>query len=323
MEKSKRNINVDILRSILAFLIVGIHTLDQKTEAKYIVAIARSAVPMFFILSGYFIYWVSKNSIKKRIKNTCILLICSNLLFAVWAILSNYHNLRFEFVSQTFNIKNILKFIIFNDSIYRGHLWFIGALLYCQVLYLVERKISNNGINYKFRMIIIVVLLIGLIILSEIFNIKNIYYRNFLLLGLPYYFIGMVIKEKNIKISNVWLWCGMVVLMVMLNIIEVYSLMEIGTYYLLEHYIFTIPLSTIIIVIVTSFNSNSKSNYISKIGREYSLYIYLFHVIIIDIIFKFEEIFDMSINQYLLCITTFGLSVLLSSLLVKAKKLKL
>ena len=133
----------------------------------------------------------------------------------------------------------------------------------------------------------------------------------------------MVIKEKNIKISNVWLWCGMVVLMVMLNIIEVYSLMEIGTYYLLEHYIFTIPLSTIIIVIVTSFNSNSKSNYISKIGREYSLYIYLFHVIIIDIIFKFEEIFDMSINQYLLCITTFGLSVLLSSLLVKAKKLKL
>ena len=56
MEKSKTNINVDILRSILAFLIVGIHTLDQKTEAKYIVAIARSAVPMFFILSGYFIY---------------------------------------------------------------------------------------------------------------------------------------------------------------------------------------------------------------------------------------------------------------------------
>lgn len=136
----ERSISIDSLRCVLAFFIIVIHTLDTSTEAKYILVIARTAVPMFFILSGYFIYDVSKYKIKKRIKKTFNLMIIANIFFAIWSIFVNYHNLRYDFISETFNMKNIINFLVFNNSIYRGHLWFIGALLYCHILYFLEKS---------------------------------------------------------------------------------------------------------------------------------------------------------------------------------------
>lgn len=324
MEKSKRNINIDILRCILAFLVVAIHTLNLKTNARYIIIVARSAVPIFFILSGYFMYDVKIDNIKKRIKNTFILLIISNLFFAMWSIISNYNNLRYDFWDKTFNFKNIIKFTILNNSIYRGHLWFIGALLYCQILLYLEKRYFNKKIKYNIRIIITMILLIILVIFSEIINIKSIYYfRNFLFLGLPYYYIGILIKERYKKklICKNYLGGLFILLVISLNFVEVLILKCMNRDYLLEHYISTIPLSIITVITIISLNNKQNNNVFSIIGQQYSLYIYLIHVIIIDIILKFEKIINIQINQYVFWILTFFISVIISFILKKFLKI--
>ena len=49
----KRNNGIDILRLLCAFLVVCIHARFPGVIGEYIKAIARIAVPFFFICSGY------------------------------------------------------------------------------------------------------------------------------------------------------------------------------------------------------------------------------------------------------------------------------
>ncbi len=49
----KRNNGIDILRLLCAFLVVCIHAHFPGVTGEYVKAIARIAVPIFFICSGY------------------------------------------------------------------------------------------------------------------------------------------------------------------------------------------------------------------------------------------------------------------------------
>ena len=180
----------------------------------------------------------------------------------------------------------------------------------------------KKRMEYKARLTITVLLLIILVIFSEVVNIKSIeYYRNFLLLGLPYYYIGMLIKEKQKKCS-IKKFKILLPIIILINYIEVFILKTIGHEYILEHYITTIFFSIAVILFVLSYNNTViKSNIFSKIGRKYSLEIYLMHVVVIDIIIKFEEIINAQINQYFLCIVTFIISIVASKILEEIKQI--
>lgn len=55
METNNRQYNIDILRLICALLVVCIHCTNYSLR-EYILPITRIAVPIFFIISGYFLY---------------------------------------------------------------------------------------------------------------------------------------------------------------------------------------------------------------------------------------------------------------------------
>lgn len=86
----ERNKKVDILRCILCFLVIGIHTVNINI-------ITKVAVPTFFILAGYFIYGKSKEKVAKNIKRIFLILILANIFYAIWSFAVNYHNLRYSF----------------------------------------------------------------------------------------------------------------------------------------------------------------------------------------------------------------------------------
>lgn len=54
MEQSRYN-GLDILKCICAFLIIIIHTPFDSVFSDYLVALARIAVPVFLMITGFFI----------------------------------------------------------------------------------------------------------------------------------------------------------------------------------------------------------------------------------------------------------------------------
>ena len=61
MNKSEYNVGFDVVKAILALFIVGIHTILSISNSSYLVnllvtPVFRTAVPIFFLFSGYFFF---------------------------------------------------------------------------------------------------------------------------------------------------------------------------------------------------------------------------------------------------------------------------
>ena len=77
--------NIDVLKAICAFLIVCIHVPFPGVAGEYFTALTRIAVPIFFMITGYFYSDViDRHREVIQIKKIFRLLIEANLLYLLW-----------------------------------------------------------------------------------------------------------------------------------------------------------------------------------------------------------------------------------------------
>lgn len=173
-----------------AILVVLIHS--QFLFKDIVFPLLRIAVPIFFMISGYFIYDenYAGQKINRSIKSIFSIFIWSNLLFLLFKeVFSIAHHAIY--VPDT---NELLKFIVFNEDPFGWHLWYIGAYLYLLVIVRFINKHNKWTLLFKS----IPVLLIVHLALSYA-GVDRIYYRNFLLMGLPFFSIGAYIRKTNIQ----------------------------------------------------------------------------------------------------------------------------
>ena len=117
--------NIDILKAACAFFIVCIHILFPGLTGEYFMALTRVAVPIFFMITGFFYSdIIERHKGKQQIKKIFCLSIEANLLFFIWNIALNIlkRNSLKTYIRSIFTKKTILKFIFLNDSPLAGHL---------------------------------------------------------------------------------------------------------------------------------------------------------------------------------------------------------
>lgn len=126
--KEKENIGIDYFRIIAAILVITIHTsplLSVNETADFILTriLARSAVPFFFMATGFFLF--PQNNLKPFKYNKSVLKIVK--LYGIAILL--YLPLNFYagyFADKAVPIK-ILKDILFDGTFY--HLWYFPAVI--------------------------------------------------------------------------------------------------------------------------------------------------------------------------------------------------
>lgn len=286
-----RVFQIDILKAYCAFFVVCIHTIPANhTVGGYIVALCRCAVPIFFIISGYFSsdYISDKKRLKNRIGKIFYLFLYSNILYFVWNLVSSMiKNLPIiYFFGENFTFKNIVNFVLFNDNMFSGHLWYLEAILYVfLIVYFLKEKMK------KLYFLIPILLLIDLIFgkYSLLFfrtEFPYIYMRNFLFVGLPYFMIGLLIKDlKNNRIINKKPSKLCLLSIIFINIFERCILLQNDLNATRDHYFSTTLLSIALFLYFLNVDSEKcKINTVlKKIGRDYSTYIYIYHPIFISI----------------------------------------
>ena len=70
-----RNTSLDVIKGIAAIFVVFIHVQFAGVAGEYIAKIGSFAVPLFFMVSGYFSHQASKEKLLRSVKNTVILII--------------------------------------------------------------------------------------------------------------------------------------------------------------------------------------------------------------------------------------------------------
>lgn len=279
--KSLRADNIDILKAICAFLIVCIHIPFPGTVGAYFTALTRSAVPIFFMITGYFYSDVVKRGEETRqIRKIMKLVIEANLIYLVWDSFYALVSRNMDFFQSTFTLKNLLKFLLLNESPLKGHLWYLGAILYVLIIVRVADKLKCGKMLY----FLTPVLLLGDLVFGKYSIViwgrefPYIFVRNFLFVGIPYFCIGQLIRRRGTKNQKEILSC-LIVIFSLTSIYERLLLDNIGMNATRDHYISTTFLAGV--VFLFALKCNGTNGLLATVGRKYSTWVYIMHPIFI------------------------------------------
>lgn len=318
----KRNNSLNILKAICCILIVFIHCKFPRTLGILIQNYGRIGVPIFFMISGYFVKNNDNKKIKCKILKNIKLLIISCTFYFMLNCFKYFINIE-SFKSYMLNFINdrtIINFILFNGNPFWEHLWFIHALIYCYSYQLIMNKI--NICNKKRELFISLMLLfiyqvINYLVIDETF--KYIYFiRNFIFVGIPFFNIGKYITSKKKKRS----------LYVIVSVISFIVLNIEILVYKNELYISSIALAICLFKYVIDYRDHF-NKYLDYMGDRLSMYIYILHPAIKWIYLYLFQYLDIHtgiflwIEPLIMLVTAIIISIIIDKLKNKREILKL
>lgn len=192
---NKTNHCLNALKGIGCIGVVFIHVMFPGKFGLAIKTLARFAVPLFFMTSGYYLYSdkteVVQKRLPKKIQRTVVLAVESIAVYLLYAVIVHLATGSSaackEWFHAVFNLKYAVRIILDNNltRFGAGPLWFLLALIWCYVL---SAALNKMGL-IKHAYILIPVLLLGRVVVIAVTGISD-YTGNFVFSGLPYFFVG-------------------------------------------------------------------------------------------------------------------------------------
>lgn len=312
---SQYNFCIDFFKGIACMMVIFIHCRFPGFIGQAIQAIARFAVPFFFMVSGYYCFSPRQRSFfvgGRKIFHVFIITILSYLFYFGLTLLDKY--VICASISLDYSLSDVWNFIIFNQPInVPGHLWFLFALLY---VYLLNTLIDIFNIR-RFAYAWAGIMFLALVFLNQViwyiwsYEIPSYFYRNGLIEGFAFFMLGYYLRKRQGKLSidNISLWF-IILCSVVLNIAEHFLCEKI-----FNIYICTYPLVTGMFIYATK-NSSSFAGIIQRIGNKYSVYIYVLHIFVWDYLVRFLHVVGCEGNNEIMYFIP--LAVLIITLLLSA-----
>lgn len=279
MEKSvfsSRKESFDFLKFFLAFLVVVIHTGFTGYAGMRILAFARMAVPLFFMITGYYLPVMSDDKFKRYLIKITYLTVFTSLFYTLSPHASP------DWFAQTFTMKRIIKWLLLNEFMSVGHLWYFYALLYVLIIIYFTRKSGKMKILYM----VLPFLFLGNYLLS--FLTHYVCYRNFLFLGLPYVLLGYLFRNYENRILDIFHKSRPLILWFVVTCIslcvELFVYKLAGLKIVRDHYLSTLPMVACAFTLVLRNPHYGAGCFFAFVGKNYSAYIYIMHIFVIGLL---------------------------------------
>lgn len=276
---------LNIMKTIAAFFVVTIHVWFPNPTGEIFVGLARFAVPYFFMVAGFFSYYgnqpMSYEKFFKKSKHIIFLFLFGVLFFYLY----NGTYISFETLDKNFkqvftNRETLIDFLVFNRTDFIAPvLWFLPALFCCTVIFFIfdRNKMSNTAAKIFIPMFFVGIAIREIALYTPFFaevNTKSCLCRNFLLIGLPFYYLGYIVREKEAwfkKIKYPILIISMVLGATEAVLMNMYHLMKTA-------YLGTFVSLLAMFILLLKLENKIKLPVLSKLTGKYSLYIYMFHM---------------------------------------------
>lgn len=274
------------LKAICAFLVIQLHILSDYKE--YVIPICRIAVPIFFIISGYFMLnsagQITTDKLKRSLIKILKITFWVNILYILYWVIAVIENPQYLGVFT--NPKNLIQLILYGDTFCFG-LWYLTAYIQALLIIWLFTKLRALSVLYWF---IPIGLLINLfwgtyshLHTEALFN--GFYNRNVFTIGLPCVAIGMLIRkyQHRLKLSSVAL---IITTLLLLGATYFECLYCIRSYIMRygDIVITTIPLSIAVFLLFLHIEELGRCKGLNNIGKYHSLNIYLVHILLIWVI---------------------------------------
>lgn len=283
-----------ILKAVCAFLIVFIHLPGLWYEAVVLQPLLRVGVPVFLMISGYFI--ASKNNkiditrVSRQLKKVVLLNISVYAVYIVFQIIRNIVLGLPTVNPKWLNINFILRMIFVGDNI-DSILWYMTAYIEALVvLWILLRLFSYNTVRRTLSIIFPVLLLLAIIYNRYSFLIGYKYdiaiSRNVLTVALPCMYMGILVRNyqkviKSMKRIKIILAACIILAYVEYAILHIYDINGSGA----DFNIMTFPLAFMVFLYCVlrphaDFVPKRLRMMLINIGKNNSADIYLYHSLI-------------------------------------------
>ncbi len=329
--QKKQYENLNALKIIAAFFVVAIHVHFPGDFGRAFVAVARFAVPFFFMVSGFFSYYEDKSVLRekyrRKIKHVAVLFLSGLILYFLFGSAVAFVNDAFgEYVTELFSAENILSFVLFNSVSVSDFFWFLPALIYVYVAFFLTEK---TGKTEKLYFLIPVLFVAGVVLreipefienVPEIFN-KPYLCRNWLFIGLPFFMLGHWIRANEDKLKKKLSDLSLVLIMLLstaeavaADMLHIQKAVYIGTFFA----------ASALFVFALGKEGNVKTGMLAFLGAEYSLYVYILHIMVKNV---FEKLFSIGIFAFagevtapVMPVVVFAVTLVASAVYVYVKK---
>lgn len=142
--KDSRNYHLDLLKLLASMAVVLIHVMDYTTGSKLLRPVLELAVPIFFMVTGYFVGHRSTIYIKKYVKKLISLYVSIGAVywvgeFIVYNIVLGY-TLPISTYFETYIVPRISWDMLLAGEIGKYHLWYIWAIIIGILLFMGLKK---------------------------------------------------------------------------------------------------------------------------------------------------------------------------------------
>lgn len=287
--KNSRAIHsIDTWRFFAMFLVVAVHFPLPGLAGGIAITYAKTAVPFFIIVSGYFCYCADNKqfirNLSKRIIKMTIFCVLANLFYFLLVFklsgVSTYTTFKILYMND-----NAWKtFWLVNESPFAGHLWFLGSMVYAMILLLLFTLLSIQ----KPLLWISPLLLSVYIWMSRSGQYDLVYCRNALFCTMPYFMFGCLMRKYDRKIiEKLGSKIGKIVLTVALILCIIASFLEFWHYQDVGiTFISTEILTIVLVLFLLCFRNIGKNSIFEHMGRRDTMFIYIMHFAVILILYN-------------------------------------
>ncbi len=323
--KSKRMHSLDLLKCCAAFFVVYIHF---GPTLGYDRALIRCAVPLFFMVSGYYYpVIVERGHFKSHMVKLLLMLLFCSVFSRIFFFLEET-DLSVDYrLSVCFDIKQILTDIRLGSCTgpllsYTYHIWYFYAVIYATLVIYIADRLHLMKFLHHLSALLMVCFFIGNFLHVPYFETLIYWTRNFLFLGIPLMMMGRSIRTGEDQLFVFFAQKNACPCFVTLGIIG--SLFEYG--FIKAHtelydwperdmYIFTTTMIVPIFYLALRHPKCGKGSIFAKIGNQLSPYIFIVHVVIGEYLRRKLGVE----NGLLMVVEVFVLSCIVSALYVACK----
>lgn len=305
-----RNNTIDTIKVISCFFIVMVHVGNYNEYPEHIGEIIRFmtrwALPFFFLSSGY-LFSLGRGDLEARISTLVKILLVSSVIFSLVLVVKSMfidHDGLYTSLREIFSF-NLLYGVYF-------HLWFIPSMIIGFILLPILNSINKNKAAV-ISLFIIIVSWLSDFFGSLGFETNSAFFRE--IISIPLIFIGFNFLNNSVINRINRKGCALLflfsLLMMFIEIVISQKILHVNS---MERQLPLFCVASAIFLLLFAIKTNIKPSAMSKIGKEDSLSVYLYHPVYLAI---FGLMFNkMGVdNSSLKLIVTFTATVISISLL--------
>ena len=261
-------------------------------------SISAYAVPVFYMIAGYYAFEKDANTIKRRLFKVIKIFILAYfvyLMFDVSVALKNHEII--QWVENNYSITSLVKCICFCTIVFAVPLWYLIAQIETYILWYVVVKNNKEDIALQ-MMPILFAFYVLITTVSFTMGFDWFWKVNFMTCSLSWFMLGYrlhTLSEEQIKKIEDWkiLMCGLLGITIILVPIFFDMKCNIASF---GHF----PYALSYFLLALKYKEKSICHFFEYLGEKLSLWIYIFHVPISTAIKRFVKIIlDVEIEDHI------------------------